>query len=70
MYVDVDCHDEIIGLNDINRCQVILNKLVETEDKLESRGIPKPSAIVYTGRGFHLYWRINTQKGFVARKYQ
>ena len=70
MYVDVDCHDEIIGLNDINRCQVILNKLVQTEDKLESRGIPKPSAIVYTGRGFHLYWRINTQKGFVARKYQ
>lgn len=70
MYVDVDCHEEIEGLDTLERCDIILRKLAETENKLESKGIPKPSAIVYTGRGFHLYWRINTQKGFAAKKYQ
>ena len=70
MYVDVDCHEEIEGLDDVQRCEVILKKLAQTEDNLAAEGIPRPSAIVYTGRGFHLYWRINTQKGFVAKKFQ
>lgn len=71
LYVDVDCHELLDGINDdYERSMLIMKRLVQTEDKLERKGIPKASGITYSGRGFHLYWRINTQKGFVARKYQ
>lgn len=55
-YVDVDCRNSN-NLNNEDYNDYIINILQKTLCKLEGLNIPSPNCVVYTGRGFHLYWR-------------
>lgn len=47
LYIDLDC-----GEDDYNYCFYEVFKLAE------EKKIPKPTLVVFSGRGLHLYWRI------------
>ena len=53
LYIDLDCHDENIQI-DYDRALEFLETLFYDVK------IPKPTFTVMSGRGFHLYWAIET----------
>lgn len=55
-YVDVDCRNlDNLSRSDYN--DYIINILQNTLKKINDLNIPSPNCVVYTGRGYHLYWR-------------
>lgn len=54
LYMDIDCHDENSTLINYNRVHEYL-KVV-----FFNRKIPLPTYLVASGRGLHLYWKIET----------
>ena len=61
LYVDIDCHNE-----EVNLISLVSNAL----EKIERHKIPQPNAIVYTGRGIHLYWLINRTPAAALPRWQ
>ena len=54
LYMDIDCHDENSKLINYNRVHEYL-KVV-----FFNRKIPLPTYLVSSGRGLHIYWKIET----------
>ena len=61
LYVDIDCHDDNI--------KVTKEMLTEVTDMLTKHfnvTIPEPTMIVFSGRGMHLYWKIDSAPSQLA----
>lgn len=60
LFVDIDCHHgEDIGY----RVESAMSALVRAQ-------IPEPNAIIYTGRGAHIYWLLNRTHGAALPRWQ
>lgn len=60
LYIDLDCHQG----EDIGRC------VEHALSALEFARIPQPNAIIYTGRGAHIYWLLERTHGAALPRWQ
>ena len=51
LYLDFDSHEHVLSQGEIHAWAE------RTLRKVERLGWPQPTAVIYSGRGFHLYWR-------------